>query len=68
MKPKFSDKKLKLSKKTIADLNNSELNKIYGGVTLVDTCDSECHTCLTICETKCATNCFSCGYTYCRTC
>ena len=60
MKPKFIDKKLRLSKKTIADLNNSELNKVYGGVTETET------RVWTVCRTKCASNCASCGYSYCK--
>jgi hypothetical protein len=40
-------KKLVLNKKTVADLNNSDLAKIYGGVR-------------TIHRTDCVTNCFAC--------
>ena len=68
MKPKLIDKKLLLNKKTIADLNENALKEIYGGVTAIETCTSIQETCLTICETKCASNCFSCEYTFCKTC
>ena len=47
MKTKKLEKKLVLNKKTIADLINSEMKKVYGGVS-VDTCWTDC-------RTRCAT-------------
>jgi len=42
MKPKVFSKKLKLNKKTIADLKGSEMKEVYGGDTApgAPTCDT----------------------------
>jgi natural product precursor len=47
MKVKKFNKKLGLNKSTVANLNNSDMNAVYGGVTNEPT----------VCVTKCATNC-----------
>ncbi len=41
MKPKKLDKKLSLSKKTVADLNHDVMRSIWGGKTMID---PTCHT------------------------
>jgi hypothetical protein len=50
MKTKTLNKKLALSKSTIANLNNSGMKAIYGGATLINT----------ECRTVCVTNCLGC--------
>ncbi|MCI0470841.1 MAG: class I lanthipeptide [Candidatus Aminicenantes bacterium] len=59
MKNKNFNKKLVLNKKTIIDLNNNEMNKLYGGV--------ETQT-PTVCRTRCVTNCDTCPSVGLRTC
>jgi natural product precursor len=51
MKIKKFNKKLDLNKSTVADLNNSELRKVYGGAATYPGCVP------TVDVTKCATNC-----------
>jgi bacteriocin-like protein len=48
------NKRLVLKKKTIANLDDKELQKVYGGITQVD-CIS-----YTNCRTDCVTNCLLC--------
>jgi len=51
MKTKTLNKKLTLSKSTIANLHNSGMKAIYGGNTVVGN---------TACRTVCVTNCIGC--------
>jgi hypothetical protein len=63
MKPKGFNKKLSLSKKTIADLNNSDKNRIHGGIggsspceiptRIPTTCDIYTNCLLSRCMTVC---------------
>jgi len=50
---KIFDKKLELKKNTVANLNEVELRKIYGGVSLTE------------CRTECATACIACHTLHC---
>jgi hypothetical protein len=57
MKPKKVEKKLFLNKKTVADLNNQQMNRLRGGIPTTGTgevcCPSEtcsCETCFTDCN------------------
>ena len=50
---KAIDKKLVLKKNTVVNLNEIELRKVYGGVSL------------TICRTECATRCIACHTLHC---
>lgn len=52
MKTKRFAKKLTLNKKTVANLNNSQLGKIYGGLSGMATC-----TCPSRIDTKCPEKC-----------
>ena len=58
MKTKNFSKKLSLNKKTVADLNNKEMQAIHGGETVE----------LTICRTRCVTDCVMCTMTRCSVC
>jgi hypothetical protein len=62
MKHKKIDKKLLLSKKTIANLGDSHMDALRGGETVLT-----CPTHLTDCNTRCASNCTICEETA-RTC
>jgi len=53
MKTKNFSKKLFLTKKTIVNLNQQEMEIVLGGVISEDTI------CRTVCVTKCASNCIS---------
>jgi len=59
MKTKIFNKKLSLNKKTVADLNNKEMQGVHGGAETVER---------TICITKCATDCPVCTITRCTVC
>ena len=58
MKSKAFSKKLSLNKKTVANLNNKEMQGIYGGETVEPT----------ICKTRCVTDCVMCTMTRCSDC
>jgi natural product precursor len=62
MKPKKLNKNLLLNKKTIADLNNKEMNVVYGGAvtnSLGIDCDTGCP-CLTRIYVTCLSGCVTC--------
>jgi natural product precursor len=59
MKNKNFNKKLVLNKKTIVDLDNTEMNNLRGGV------ETETPT---ICRTRCVSNCDTCPTVGLRTC
>ena len=58
MKSKVFSKKLSLNKKTVANLNNKEMQDIYGGETVEPT----------VCKTRCITDCVACTMTRCSVC
>jgi natural product precursor len=57
MKTKTFSKKLSLNKKTVADLNNREMQGVHGGATEKS-----------VCITRCVTNCDLCTMTRCSFC
>jgi hypothetical protein len=52
MKKRNVNKKLVVSKETIANLNSGELKVIYGGIITFQN---------TLCRTRCVTDCTACG-------
>jgi bacteriocin-like protein len=58
MKTKTFSKKLSLNKKTVANLNDKEMQGIYGGETLE----------LTVCITRCGVSDCACTFTRCSDC
>jgi len=58
MKTKTFSKKLSLNKKTVADLNNKDMQSVHGGATAEKT----------VCITRCVTDCALCTMTRCSVC